>query len=150
MRGRVAEFTEDRSLDQDLVLSSNCVQINSQLMKLTAHDSESLCQWGLWLHIIIRTCLFELCVKFIGNIFYYFLVYLDCNKYSWVKRDYHPKTTRGGWSFYTGALGKKANRPQLFRCLDLWCSMQRVSRSYKGHRISEKFDTNEEVKWNLL
>jgi hypothetical protein len=24
--------------------------------------------------------------------------------------------------------------------------LQRVSRSYKGHQISEKFDTNEEVK----
>jgi hypothetical protein len=28
--------------------------------------------------------------------------------------------------------------------------LQRVSRSYKGHQISEKFDTNEEVKLNLF
>ena len=35
---------------------------------------------------------------------------------------------------------------QLFRLLML----QRVSRRYKGHQISEKFDTNEEGKFNLL
>jgi hypothetical protein len=28
--------------------------------------------------------------------------------------------------------------------------LQRVSLSYKGHQISEKFDTNEEVTWNLV
>ena len=28
--------------------------------------------------------------------------------------------------------------------------LQRVSQTYKGHQISEKFDSNEEGKWNLL
>ena len=42
-------------------------------------------------------------------------------------------------SFFGGEGGTTVSLP----CLVM---LQRVSRSYKGHQISEKFDTNEEVK----
>ena len=35
----------------------------------------------------------------------------------------------------------------LMPCLAM---LQRVRIDYKGHQISEEFDTNEEVKWNLI
>ena len=49
--------------------------------------------------------------------------------------------TPGWWGCHT------QGTTVLLPCLVM---LQRVSRSYKGHQISEKFDTNEEVKWNLL
>ena len=48
---------------------------------------------------------------------------------------------------FRGKKGALENTTVLLLCLVM---LQRVSRSYKGHQISEKFDTNEEVNYLIF